>query len=199
MGRAAMKMMPIFLVMAVMMLSLVSCSGAEDDAYRRGYDTGYSEGRAKHYAEGHDKGFAEGKQQGLTEGYDRGFAEGKQQGSIEGGSSLDSLIQDTYDRGYQDGVAASSKSTETLEELVKVLSYKIADAITVTGELQNVSDTGLDVVMIGIQLDSEGGALATSQSLWRRYVPAQQKMPFQLNFFPSGVMPSDARLFIIWQ
>ncbi|MFC1962807.1 hypothetical protein ACFLWB_02275 [Chloroflexota bacterium] len=187
-----MKRMPIFFVMAVVMLSLVSCSGDENEAYKRGYDDGYSDGRAKHFAEGHDKGFAEGKQQGLTEGHDEGFAEGKQQGLTEGKSSLDSLVRDAYDRGYQDG------ATEVPETLVNVLSYNIADATTVVGELQNVSDRALNVLVIGALLDSKGEVLAVSSSLWRRYVPEQQKMNFQLAFPPPELYPADVRLNVIW-
>ncbi len=187
-----MKRMPIFLVMAAVMLSLVSCSGDENEVYKRGYDDGYSDGRAKHFAEGHDKGFAEGKQQGLTEGYDDGFAEGKQQGLTGGKSSLDSLVRDAYDRGYKDGVAVIPG------ELVKVLSYNITEATIVVGELQNVSDRAFNVLVIGALLDSNGEVLVVSSSLWRRYVPEQEKMNFQLNFPPPEVYPADARLNVIW-
>lgn len=187
-----MKRIPIFFVMAAVMLSLMSCSGDENEVYKRGYDDGYADGRAKHFAEGHDKGFAEGKQQGLTEGYDDGFAEGEQQGLTGGKSSLDSLVRDAYDKGYQAGV------TEAPETLVKVLSYNIADATTVVGELHNVSDKALNVLVIGALLDSNGEVLVVSSSLWRRYVQEQQKMPFQLSFPPSGLYPADVRLNVIW-
>jgi ribosome modulation factor len=188
-----MKMMPFFLVMVFVMLGLVSCSGATDRAYERGYADGHAEGKAKSFAEGYDNGFAAGKQQGLSEGYDKGFPEGKAQGVVEGRASLDALIQDAFDRGYSAGIAASSPA-----EIVKIVSYSVRDAITVVGEVQNMSDRGLDAVIVGVQLDGQGGALSVSSNLWRRYIPARETIPFQLNFFPSGQVPADARLFIAW-
>jgi hypothetical protein len=184
------------LVMALAMLTLVGCSGATDQAYVKGYNQGFAEGKTRSVAEGYDRGFAEGKIQGLSEGHDQGFTEGKQQGVIEGRASLDALVEDAFERGRRAGIAESAASLP--EELAKVVSYSVRDPLTVVGEVQNVSHGGLDVVIFGVQLDSQGAPLSTSTNLWRRYVPAGEKMPFQLNFFPSGQYPADARLFIVW-
>ncbi|MBM2832379.1 MAG: Essential protein Yae1, terminal, partial [Dehalococcoidia bacterium] len=179
----------IVFIAAVAVLALAGCSGARDEAYKKGYDAGFAEGGAQKFAEGREKGLAEGRQQGLDEG--------KQQGLAEGRSSLDSLVRAAYDRGYQEGVAAGSK-TPTPAPLVKVLSYTIAGN-TVVGELQNLSDRGLDVILTGALLDARGNVMVTNASLWRGYVQAQEKVLFTLIFPAPGGAPADARINVIWQ
>ena len=86
------------------------------EAYDRGYDDGYEQGKSDGYTQGYEKGDLDGYDRGYSQGdqngYDRGYAQGDKDGYDRGYKQGDS---DGYRRGYADGKADAAPGNARIE------------------------------------------------------------------------------------